>query len=658
MNQEAMLTATLTSLAMLKVHADSREQQDYVDYLKPFAVHVLAEHKPFPVSRERLQELLLQEFRLKLPVRGCELILKRLSRSGNLERSHGTYSLKKDLPTTDIHLRRADAVRRGNSVVTQLIEFAKTGYNIEYDHTQATRAFLNFVSIFAIECLSTFSNGTTLPDIQNKSSKDKHLVAAFIKTAESKNPALFDDIVILVKGNMLANALLCEDLESQQQKFKNVTFYLDTPILLDLMGVHGKQELDAAMELLLSVTKLSGAFATFEHIIDETDNVLAFCERSVLNPCESSRVLTHVRRDGLQGTDIALIRNNLAKRLKDCGVHIERTPNYETRYQIDENTFRTVLEASSKYPNPNARNTDINSVRSIYVLREDRRPRRIEEAKAILVTPNWRFAKESYRFGQQFEESKEVSPVITEFSLGNIAWLKSPLENDSLPRLELMASCYAIMEPSREFWNKFLIEAEKLKNTGKFSSDDHAFLRSDHRVSNELMELTLGAEEELTEGTILEIKTRITKSLTREKDAELQQKEKELRTASFEQHKLTIQHHRIINRINAVADRLGNVAAWFVGLLVSVLLVFGLSFPFLQPYSVSKVVSWLFFSGAVFLSAITIFNLVLGVTVKQLCSQFSMRSAAQVRNTLMNLLGLEDTEQLAGHQGENLKKAS
>ena len=592
MNQDAMLTTTLTSLAMLKVHADSKEQQDYVDYLRPFAVYVLGEHKPFPVSRERLQKLLLQEFGLKVPVRGCELILNRLSKSGNLERSHGTYSLKNDLPTTDIHSRRADAVRRGNSVVIQLIEFAKTNYNIEYNHSQATMAFLNFVSVFAIECLSTFSNGTTLPDIQNRSSKDIHLVAAFIKIAESKNLSLFENVVILVKGNMLANALLCEDLESQQQKFKNVTFYLDTPILLDLLGIHGKHELNAAMELLLSVTKLSGAFATFEHIIDETENVLAFCERSILSPHESSRILTHIREDGFQGTDIALIRNNLAKTLKDCGVHIQKTPNYEPRYQIDENTFQTVLEASSKYHNPNARNTDINSVRSIYVLRANSRPRRIEEAKAILVTPNWRFAKESYRFGQQFEESKEVSPVITEFSLGNIAWLKSPLENDSLPRLELMASCYAIMEPSREFWSKFLVEAEKLKNTGKFSSDDHAFLRSDHRVPSELMKLTLGAEEELTEGNIFEIKKRITESLTREKDAELQQKDRELRVASLEKHKLAMQTQGFINKITSISTQVGTIMAFIAGLLVSVLSILGLLFPFLPINSFPETISW------------------------------------------------------------------
>jgi hypothetical protein len=645
MTPESLQTATLTSLAMLKVHADAKGRRDYVDYLKPFAVHVLMEHRPFPVSRERLQDILLQEFGLKVPVRGCELILKRLSKAGYLQRSHGTYSLKRDLPASDIKERRVDAIRRGNSVVMQLAEFAKTDYKIEYDTTQATKAFLSFVSVFSIECLSTYSNRTALPDIKDRSSKEIHLVAAFIKAAESKNLSLFEDIALLVKGNMLANALLCEDLESQQQKFKDVIFYLDTPILLDIIGLHGKRELNAAMELLLSVTKLSGVFATFEHIIDETENVLVHCERNVSNPRLTSRVLTHIREEGLQGSDIALIRNNLRKQLKDYGIQIQRTPKYEASYQIDENSFQAVLEASSKYPNPNARNTDINSVRSIYVLRANRRPRRLEEAKAVLVTPNWRFAKESYRFGQQYEESKEVSPVITEFGLGNIAWLKSPLETENLPKLELMASCYAIMEPSREFWGKFLVEAEKLKNAGKLSSDDHAFLRSDHRVSNELMELTLGAEEELTEGTITEIKERITKSLTREKNAELRLKEKELQVESMERKKLVLQNQRVINKIDTFCVRVAKTVATIVGLLASALLVGGILLPFLPIVSFPKAVSWVFFGGAALLALVTFLNLIFGVTMQRTCLQVLEKSTAWLNRALLGVLGLGTTKE-------------
>ena len=41
-----MSTATLTSLAILKVNLD--QGNDYLDYLRPFILQVLVEHKPDP----------------------------------------------------------------------------------------------------------------------------------------------------------------------------------------------------------------------------------------------------------------------------------------------------------------------------------------------------------------------------------------------------------------------------------------------------------------------------------------------------------------------------------------------------------------------------------------------------------------------------------
>ena len=561
-------------------------------------------------------------------------------KSRNLKKSHGTYSLKNSLPSSDVKERKIQALRHGNYLITQLIEFANTKYEISFNIQQATAVFLGFVSRFAIECLSNYSNGTVLPAITGGSIKNTHIVASFIKTAENKNISLFEDIVNLVKGNMLANALLCEDLESQQQKFKNVTFYLDTPILLDILGLHGKQELNASSELLLLVKKLSGSFATFEHVIDETEKVILHCENNVENPSVTNRVLTHIREKNLHSSDIALIRNNLCKILRKNGIEIQRTPRYESSFQIDEKTFQAVLEASSKYANPNARTTDINSVRSIYVLRKNRRPRRLEEAKAVLITPNWRFAKEAYRFGQQYEESKEVSPVITEFSLGNIAWLKSPLETNDLPKLELMASCYAIMEPSHDFWGKFLVEVDKLQEDGKLSSDDHAFLRSNHRVSNELMDLTLGSEEDLTEGTILEIKERIIKSLTADKDEELKKKEQELQVERREKQKLILQNQFLINKINNFGVQVGKIVAIITGIIVSTLLIVGLLQPFILLVSLPRIISWICFGGSVLLVIMTVLNLICGITVKRICSQFSTRIAKRLSRLLLKIFGI------------------
>jgi hypothetical protein len=634
--------ATLTSLAMLKVRADAKQRQDYIDYLRPFVVHVLAKGGPFPVSRERTQQLVLAEFGLNIPVRGCELVLKRLARSGYLEKEHGNFSLSRKLPSSGINESRADARRRGRAVIARLCSFGKDIYGKEHTIDEGTQAFLRFLSHFSITCLKTYATGTALPELKRKNGTDIALVGAFIKHALETDPNLFEDIILLVKGHMLANALTCPDLETVQKKFRDVLFFLDTPIVLDLLGLHGREELKAAIELLTAVTRLGGKFEVFEHTLDETDRVLDFCEKHIENPKSTTRVLQHARQTRRTTSDIALIRSAVRVKLQEFGVVVRRTPKYTKTYQIDEVSLQQVLEGTSKYGNPNARDTDINSIRSIYALREDSRPRLLEEAKAVLVTPNWRLAKSAYEFGQQFEESKEISPVITEFSLGNIAWLKAPLEAEDLPRLELIASCYAVMEPGSEFWSKFLAEVDKLRKLGKITPAEHEFLRADFRVPQELMSLTLGSEEALTEQTVTEIRDHITRELTTKKDLEIRAKEEELENVSLSRKKYVLQHQETLGRIDTVSAWLGRIVAGAVagGLIVAI--VAGLVFPFLPITSFPDAVQWTLFAAAVLLGVATLGNLIFGVAVKDVW--FSIKGAvhSKTKRLILKAFGMQE----------------
>lgn len=89
-------TETLTSLAMLKVHVD--QQQDYLDYLRPFVLQSLVVHKPDPVKDVVVQELIRTDFGLEIPARAVQIVLKRLSRQYSLKRDHGVYRINGELP--------------------------------------------------------------------------------------------------------------------------------------------------------------------------------------------------------------------------------------------------------------------------------------------------------------------------------------------------------------------------------------------------------------------------------------------------------------------------------------------------------------------------------------------------------------------------------
>ena len=49
---------------------------------------------------------------------------------------------------------------------------------------------------------------------------------------------------------MLANALLCPDLRNAPKSYRGVSFYLDTPILIRLLGLEGELKQTAVRELI------------------------------------------------------------------------------------------------------------------------------------------------------------------------------------------------------------------------------------------------------------------------------------------------------------------------------------------------------------------------------------------------------------------------
>ena len=184
-------------------------------------------------------------------------------------------------------------------------------------------------------------------------------------------------------------------------------------------------------------------------------------------------------------------------------------PRYATTFQIDETSFAQTLDDEVSYFNERARDYDINSVRSIYELRKGKWSPSIEKSRAILVTSNAAFARAAWQYGQKHEISRDVSSVITDFSLANMAWLKAPMGAPMLPKVEILAYSYAALQPSNGLLNKFLTEIDKLENAKTISPRDHQLLRSDIRVNSELMNLTMGDEAALTEETITETLERI-----------------------------------------------------------------------------------------------------------------------------------------------------
>ena len=329
-------------------------------------------------------------------------------------------------------------------------------FNESWVDDKITDILLSFIGRFGVEYLRAYVFKSALPVIPETAPKEQFIVSRFIANLYNINDPLFSCVSVLVKGHMYANAHVCPDLESLQKKFNNLTFYLDTPLVLNLLGMQRMEEKDASNELIYLLKKLKGTIAIFDHTAIEIRNILASAERNIDNPNASGEVVKEIRKSGIKRSDIILLRENLDEKLYELSIKIHKTPPYKIDYQISEEELKTEIEKELTYRNPEAIKFDINSIRSIYVLREGSVPKRLEDSKAVFVTQNSALAKAAYTLGQNHNSTREVSSTITDYSLANIAWLKAPLGAPELPTKELLAVCYAALEPSSELWHKYL----------------------------------------------------------------------------------------------------------------------------------------------------------------------------------------------------------
>ena len=67
-----MTPSTLTSLAMLKVHVD--QGHDYLDYLRPFILQVLVDHRINPVTDAVVRDWIRSDFGIEIPTRTIQVV--------------------------------------------------------------------------------------------------------------------------------------------------------------------------------------------------------------------------------------------------------------------------------------------------------------------------------------------------------------------------------------------------------------------------------------------------------------------------------------------------------------------------------------------------------------------------------------------------------
>ena len=676
-----MSTATLTSLAILKVNVD--QGNDYLEYLRSFILQVLVDQKPNPITTEVVKDHIRTQFGLEIPNQTVEIVLKRISKRYPIKKDQGKYQITGDLPNPQIVSKQVDAERHLGTVLHGLRQFSQGTINPITNDEDAVTAICAFLARFDITCLRAYLRGTAIPSPEGDHQTDIVLVSDYIQHVQRTNLEHFNSFLIIVQGHMLANALLCPDLLNAPKTYQNVTFYLDTPLLIQSLGRDGEAKQAAVRDLIALVSNLGGKVAAFSHSRDELKYVLQRTADFLERPDGRGPMIIEARKQGFTKSDFLLLAESIDQKLSEAGIQLENTPLYIKDFQIDETVFEQVLNDEVSYHNPRAKEYDINSVRSIYVLRANTPALTLEKARAVLVTSNAGFARAAWDYGKEYRSSQNVSSVITDFTLANMAWLKAPMGAPSVPTTQLLAISYAALKPSVELLEKYLKEIDRLEEQGTISERDHQLLRSSPLVHSELMHLTLGKDAALNEETITETLERVSEEIKKEESEKLMaEREAHQRTQDAlnsyrnqetlervseeikkeESEKLMAEreaHQRTQDALNSQQYRnqemkkniywrchhRASVIAWIFSVVIGIMLLGGLSVS-LGLGSTDPIFAWGIGIGSIIVILLTLMNLLFGSTVKSLHNWVKNRCLTWLFKREAKAIGIDLSEHI------------
>jgi hypothetical protein len=334
------------------------------------------------------------------------------------------------------------------------------------------------------------------------------LVSQFLLDLRDTNASAFDQVSNIAFANMAAEAIACLREPQSTDSLEGLTVYLDSPLLLDALGVNVEYT-DYGKELLEAVRAAGAKAAVFDHCVSEAENTVAAqlaYLRSGINKFGTA-LGTTARPDLLSA-----LAGNIAERAeKRLGVTVHRDPeiNLHRRAQAAVGDIQSDMDQHMHaWRNLDARNHDQQSVWIMLAIRNSTDPcPRVCDAKSLLLARNtslvsiankaWTtWLKGSTKHSASYVE--RWAPVaMSDKQFAGYLWARSGGGvAASIPRARLLAHCSAAVRPRADIKAKAYNLVLEL--SGKEEADDIGALFEDREGGRALMRATLGDPEDMT----------------------------------------------------------------------------------------------------------------------------------------------------------------
>lgn len=337
----------------------------------------------------------------------------------------------------------------------------------------------------------------------------------YVKKIHNENVQQYNTLVSICEGNMIRSMLLNDSIEINNI-YKDQCIFLDTPVVLQILGFCGEY-LEKEYKFLVSSWVKQGAnIYIYRHTMDEIDEVLRTAERYIessdIDISRSSKVLLYFRELRYKRSDVRQFIVQLNILLKENSISVYDNIEIDECYSENMEEIKDFIIEQYKinaryardYEKASFIDYDVKSIWNTYMLRKDNQVRTINGARALFVTNNRGIIAGINNYNNKYHK-QSLSPVIRDTYIGMLVVANNLNTTTDYVSRNLIAVCSSAYKPTTSIKQNYLKEVAELRKKSSITEDDYILLKNYPEVSDLLSQKTLGFTEDLSDSVIFEV---------------------------------------------------------------------------------------------------------------------------------------------------------
>lgn len=500
------MESPLINLALLET-LKSEKFKDEIDLFLPFiAVTIQQIGKP-TVEIIDIQSKLSELFGFRPPLSAIKVLVTRAKNKGLLIRENHAFIPRAEKIkewSNGYEEKKRDLEISLSSLKKSLIEFAQDRFQKKLSLSEAEGLIFKFIedNVSAAISRRAYSKAELDESIKNAD----HIIASFIGYIHRKESQLLEHFSRCVKGMLLAKYLYFADRPTSKKTFDKISVYLDSPLIIGLLGFNGSLKKQANEELIELLKSLKINICIFDKTLDEIERLLSAWKHDFeKNTFQrfNTKTLELLRSQGYDAIRLDTEIKTLRRTIENKGVTIKYGFSVKQRYQCDEVALEKAI-AENFHKNKDLVHDTI-CISRVHNMRENRHIQDLSEQFSVFVTGNTGLAKYANGFFNRAKYRSAIPVVVSEQWLTIMFWLKNPDISNKLPTDQVIATAYSLLYTDDKFWDAFLERLESITKRGDISEEDFILVRWDSDLLSAVHDVSVDVGEDFSEEDVFDI---------------------------------------------------------------------------------------------------------------------------------------------------------